>query len=114
MLPDAQRPTGLGERATVVHSNLIVKATTDEYPHLTQNEFLCMSAAKMAGIPVPNFWLSEDGGLFVLERFDLTPTAPLGFEDMSVLMGNPHAPSMKAAMRGLQKPFDCTARTPIQ
>ena len=87
MLPDAERSTSLGERATIVHSNLIVKATTDEYPHLTQNEFLCMSAAKRAGIAVPDFWLSEDGGLFVLERFDLTQTAPLGFEDMTVLMG---------------------------
>jgi hypothetical protein len=30
MLPDAERSMSLSDRATVVHSNLIVKATTDE------------------------------------------------------------------------------------
>ena len=87
MLPDADRPASRDERAPTAHSNLIVKASPATYPHVTQNEFLCMSAAKRAGILVPDFWLSEDGDLFVLERFDLTPAAPLGFEDMTVLMG---------------------------
>jgi serine/threonine-protein kinase HipA len=69
-----------------VHSDLIVKAGDDAYPHLAQNEFLCMSAARRAGISVPNFWLSEQGDLFVVERFDLADDHPLGFEDMAVLM----------------------------
>jgi hypothetical protein len=30
-----------------------------------------MSAARAAGIETPQFWLSDDGGLFVVERFDL-------------------------------------------
>jgi serine/threonine-protein kinase HipA len=103
MLPDAERSMSVRDRATVVHSNLIVKATTDEYPHLTQNEFLCMSAAKRAGIPVPNFWLSQDGGLFVLERFDLTQTAPLGFEDMTVLMGKSARAKYEGSYEGIAK-----------
>jgi serine/threonine-protein kinase HipA len=83
MIPDADK---LSERATLVHSDLIVKAGGDDYPHLAVNEFLCMSAAKQAGILVPQFWLSDDGGLFVMERFDLIGERRIGFEDMAVLM----------------------------
>jgi serine/threonine-protein kinase HipA len=47
---------------------------------------MCLTAARRAGIATPNFWLSEDGGLFVTERFDLHAGVALGFEDMTVLM----------------------------
>ena len=83
MIPDADK---LGERATFVHSDLIVKASGEDYPHLAVNEFLCMTAAQKAGLQVPRFWLSDDGGLFVMERFDLHQGQQLGFEDMAVLM----------------------------
>jgi len=86
LVPDADRSTALVQRATVTHADLIVKAGDDEYPNIAQNEFLCMSAARKAGIELPNFWLSEDGGLFVIERFDLKDGHMLGFEDMAVLM----------------------------
>jgi serine/threonine-protein kinase HipA len=89
LLPDTDRAAVLRGRATVASSNLIVKSSGDEYPHLTQNEYLCMSAAKAAGIPVPEFWLSDDGGLFVVERFDVREDLTLGFEDMAVLMNKP-------------------------
>jgi serine/threonine-protein kinase HipA len=46
-----------------------------------------MSAAKRAGIPVPDFELSDDGGLFILSRFDQRQGQSLGFEDMGVLTG---------------------------
>ncbi|MBI3898678.1 MAG: type II toxin-antitoxin system HipA family toxin [Gammaproteobacteria bacterium] len=85
MIPDAEKP--LPHRATVAQSDLIVKSGGDEFPFLTQNEFLCMDAARRAGIRVPNFWLSNDGGLFVMERFDLNEGRSFGFEDMAVLMG---------------------------
>ena len=100
-LPDAGRATNLSERTTVVQPHLIVKAGTDDYPHLTQNEFLCMSAAKRAGIPVPDFWLSADGGLFVLDRFDRTHTAQLGFEDMAVLMGKSARSKYEGSYEGI-------------
>jgi serine/threonine-protein kinase HipA len=75
------------EKSTAITSDLIVKAAGEDYHHLAQNEFLCMEAARLAGIRVPEFWLSDDGSLFVMRRFDLdTAThAQLGFEDMAVL-----------------------------
>ncbi|MES2535958.1 MAG: type II toxin-antitoxin system HipA family toxin [Pseudomonadota bacterium] len=93
MVPDADKPVpssnpaALDGRLTVVHADLIVKARGEEYPHLAANEFLCMTAAKKAGLRVPEFWLSKDNNLFVMERFDLVDNAQLGFEDMAVLMG---------------------------
>ncbi len=87
LVPDADRTGGPVGRETVVRADLIVKSGGDEFPHLTQNEFMCMSAARAVGIETPEFWLSEDGGLFVVERFDLDNGNTLGFEDMAVLMG---------------------------
>jgi serine/threonine-protein kinase HipA len=86
LVPDADRPQRSVGRETVIHADLIVKSGGEEFPHLTQNEFMCMSAARAAGIETPPFWLSDDGGLLVVERFDLTQDGPLGFEDMAVLM----------------------------
>lgn len=86
MIPDADKADKLGERPTLIHSDLIVKASGEDYPHLAVNEFLCMSAAKSAGLQVPEFWVSDDGSLFVMERFDLHEGQQLGFEDMAVLM----------------------------
>lgn len=84
MMPDADRP--MTNRATVLQSNLIVKSGGVEYPQLSANEFLCMDAARRAGIEVPKFWLSDNSSLFVMERFDLRDDTRLGFEDMTVLM----------------------------
>lgn len=83
MIPDAD--SALPERH---EADLIVKAGADDYPWLSQNEFLCMDAARRAGLDVPEFWLSDDAQLFILRRFDLVPER-LGFEDMAVLMGKP-------------------------
>jgi serine/threonine-protein kinase HipA len=86
LVPDDDKRSGALGRETVVHADLIVKSGGDEFPHLTQNEFMCLTAARRAGIETPNFWLSEQGGLFVAERFDLRDGQSLGFEDMTVLM----------------------------
>lgn len=84
LMPDADRePAG---RMTLTESDLIVKTGGTEYPWLSQNEFLCMDTARRAGLDVPDFWLSDDGNLFIVRRFDLEPER-LGFEDMAVLMG---------------------------
>ena len=88
MVPDADASDGV---AAIMHttarlSDLIVKASSIQHENLTQNEFLCMDAAKRAGIDVPEFHLSDDGSLFVVRRFDRAATGErLGFEDMSVL-----------------------------
>lgn len=86
LVPDADRAVGALGRETVIHADLIVKSGGEEFAHLAQNEFMCMSAARAAGIETPRFWLSDDGGLFVVERFDLKDGGALGFEDMGVLM----------------------------
>ncbi|MCF5544668.1 type II toxin-antitoxin system HipA family toxin [Pseudomonas salomonii] len=91
LVPDLDKLTG--SRKTMLSSDLIVKSGADEYAHLAQNEFLCLEAARLAGMQTPRFWLSERGDLFVMERFDLTASGRLGFEDMAVLLGlnkDPH------------------------
>jgi serine/threonine-protein kinase HipA len=74
------------ERGTVAASGYIVKSWGDDYPHLAANEFFCMTTAKRAGLAVPEFHLSDNGGLFVMKRFDLTPDGEaIGFEDLCIL-----------------------------
>ncbi|KIF61051.1 type II toxin-antitoxin system HipA family toxin [Pseudomonas fluorescens] len=75
-------------RVTSKTSDLIIKSGRDEFPGLAVNEFLCMSMAKEAGIPVPPFYISDNAKLFVMRRFDRDDQLnPIGFEDMAVLMG---------------------------
>ena len=75
-------------KATAVTHELIVKSGREQFPGLAANEFICMSIAKEAGLPVPEFHLSRNRQLFVMRRFDRTPEgAALGFEDMAVLTG---------------------------
>jgi serine/threonine-protein kinase HipA len=92
MIPDADKVanSNVDEKMTAATPSLILKAAGDDYPHLPVNEYLCMSAARRAGIQVPPFWLSEDQSLFVMERFDVDGGTQLGFEDMAVLMGKNH------------------------
>lgn len=74
------------ERGTAAIGRYIVKSWGAEYPQLAANEFFCMTAARRAGLPVPEFHLSSNGGLFVMKRFDITPEGePAGFEDMCSL-----------------------------
>jgi serine/threonine-protein kinase HipA len=75
-------------KAALPTSELIVKSGLGEFPGLAINEFICMSIAKQAGVPVPEFHLSDDGELFVMRRFDRPPDGRiLGFEDMLALAG---------------------------
>jgi serine/threonine-protein kinase HipA len=79
-------------KGTVVQPSVIVKATPPEYPSLAKNEFVCMEVARRAGLDVPpGFWLSDDGQLFVVSRFDIDQREGaafhLGFEDFCQLMG---------------------------
>jgi serine/threonine-protein kinase HipA len=79
------------DRPTVPIPSLIVKAASPAYPGLAANEFLCLSAARRAGIDVPAFELSEDGQMLLLDRFDIAITdhgvERLGFEDVAALAG---------------------------
>ena len=83
-----ERSEASSTKATLVSGDLIVKSGQREFPGLAINEFVCMSIAKAAGIPVPEFFLSDRHDLFVMRRFDRSVDGlPLGFEDMAVLMG---------------------------
>lgn len=80
------------DRPTVPIPSLIVKAASPAYPGLAANEYLCLSAARRAGIEVPGFELSHDGQMLILDRFDLVAHADgrierLGFEDIAALAG---------------------------
>ena len=82
------------DRAAIPIPSLIVKAAGPAYPELAANEYLCLSAAKKAGITTPNLALSDDGQLLVLDRFDLIEDNQrlgrierLGFEDIAALAG---------------------------
>ena len=75
-------------KATVVTPDLIVKSGRQEYPGLAANEFLCMTMAKASGMAVPEFHLSKNRELFVMQRFDRQADgSAMGFEDMAVLAG---------------------------
>jgi serine/threonine-protein kinase HipA len=74
------------DRVTTTTSGFIVKSWGSDYPHLAANEFFCMTAVKQAGVPVSEFHLSDNGGLFVMKRFDVTDDGrSLGFEDICSL-----------------------------
>lgn len=82
------------DRPTVPIPSLIVKAASPAYPGLAVNEFLCLSAARSAGIDVTGFTLSDDGQMLILDRFDMVETQAqggaverLGFEDIAALAG---------------------------
>ena len=76
------------DRATIPIPTLIVKAGSPAYPGLAANEYLCLLAAQRAGILTPSFDLSDDGGLLLLDRFDIEADGQrLGFEDIASLMG---------------------------
>ena len=85
LLVPEEPPVG---KASLTTSDVIVKSGGGDYPGLAVNEYICMCAARRAGIPVPEFFLSDNRQLFAMRRFDRTPDgAALGFEEAVVLMG---------------------------
>jgi len=81
------RPDGQLGRVTHRGATHIVKAWTDEYPCLAENEWFCMRAALHAKLDVPQLALSKNGKFLLVERFDLAGSDYLGFEDFCVLNG---------------------------
>ncbi|OGB30347.1 MAG: hypothetical protein A3F78_09485 [Burkholderiales bacterium RIFCSPLOWO2_12_FULL_61_40] len=81
----------------------IVKAWTDEYPRLAENEYFCMRAAMHAKLEVPNFELSKGAKFLVVERFDLKNDDYLGFEDFCVLNGKTASQKYDGSYEGITK-----------
>lgn len=86
VVPEKQ-PAASGDKSAIKSPHLIVKSAGAGYPGLAQNEFHCMSVARHVGLRTPDFYLSEDGELFVIRRFDIGPAGYLGFEDLAALTG---------------------------
>ena len=77
----------VGDKAVVSAPNVIIKTEGARYPGLSANEWMCLTAARCAGLTVPPFDLSADGQLLVVDRFDILDDGTrLGFEDMAALM----------------------------
>lgn len=81
---------------TLEQKDLIVKTCDAEFPLLTVNEFVCMSAAKQCGLAPPKIYLSNNLETFVIERFDKTIDGTrLGYEDFTTLMKKGNSPDAK-------------------
>lgn len=100
----ASAPTAVGEdRISIKEKSVIVKSSGDEYSGLAVNEFHCMTIAQRAGLDVPNFWLSDDSSLFVVDRFDRDGDQYLGFEDMTALMNKQNAEKYNSSYESVAK-----------
>lgn len=104
LLVPEEMPEGIYGKGALTTRELIVKSAGDKFPGLAVNEFVCMSMAKATGIPVPEFYLSENRQLFVMRRFDRTADgSALGFEDMAVLTGRSTADKYKGSYSQIAK-----------
>jgi len=84
---EKRKPSGRESSSLRSATHIVKLWEAGEYPELAANEFYCLSAARKAGLTVPNFQLSEDGAALILDRFDLEDGTYLGFEDFCVLNG---------------------------
>lgn len=92
------------ERAALRTADYIVKSWGDDYPELAANEYFCMTLARRIGLEVSPFYLSDNGRLFIMERFDRTVDRRwLGFEDGCVLQGRTPAEKYEGTYERLAK-----------
>ncbi len=77
------------EKPTIHGATHIVKFWNPaDYPELAANEYFCLSVARKLDFQVPDFRLSDDGAVLIVERFDRRPDGSYsGFEDFCVLNG---------------------------
>lgn len=102
MLRDIDRNDEL-PRVTHRGATHIVKAWTDEYPRLAENEYFCMRAAWHAKLEVPEVELSTGGKFLVVARFDLRNEGYLGFEDFCALNGKTASQKYDGSYEGIAK-----------
>lgn len=94
----------LENKATLQMDDFIVKAWGPDYPALALNEYCCMLACQYAGVPVPEFYLSDDESLFIMKRFDLNDDgSALGFEDLCVLQAKQRDDKYKGSYEQVAK-----------
>jgi serine/threonine-protein kinase HipA len=96
------------DKGAMEDRNLIIKASGADFDGLAENEFHCMSMGKLAGLKVPEFWLSDNREIFVIERFDIDPNSGeyLGFEDMTALTGKQNEEKYDSSYENIAKAID--------
>ncbi len=101
------------ERATIHGAQWILKVGDDSLPSLAVNEYFTMRAASLAGLPTPEFTLSEDGTVFAVRRFDYDAGGnALGFEDFCALLALPPERKYSGSMERIFKAIDAFATGP--
>lgn len=103
MLRDAARDADPLPRMSHRGATHIVKAWTEDYPRLAENEYFCMRAALHAKLEVPRFELSQGGKFLAVERFDYQNGVYLGFEDFCVLNGKTATQKYDGSYEGITK-----------
>jgi serine/threonine-protein kinase HipA len=108
-------PVETGERLTAHGSTHIVKSfDSAKYPGLAANEFLCLRAAKRAGLDVRESDIANDGRVLVIERFDLRPDGSyLGFEDGCALAGRHSREKYEGSYEQLAGALAAVIRSPV-
>lgn len=86
-------------RETLLQHKYIVKTAGAEFPQLETNEYICMEAARHAGLGPSPCYLSDDSSLFVTERFDDTKHKSIGIEDFTVLLGKKNLGELPTLIR---------------
>lgn len=76
----------LKTKETIEAKEYIIKTWGDEYEYLAENEYLCLKAAKNAGIPIPNITLSKNKRFLIVEKFTHQKDGIWGFEEALSLM----------------------------
>lgn len=83
----ADTADGLKVIGTLVADTHILKTDRAPYEGMVVSEYLCGLALEAAGLVIPKCWLSDDGRLLVIERFDRADGVQMHFEEVCSLMG---------------------------
>lgn len=104
------------DKGAMKDRSLIIKASGADFDGLAENEFHCMTMGKLAGLDVPQFWLSENKEVFIIERFDIDPQSGtyLGFEDMTALTGKQNDGKYDSSYENVAKAIDIFASNRYQ
>jgi serine/threonine-protein kinase HipA len=107
-------PVPVGERVTAHGTTHIVKSfDATKYPGLAANEYFCLKAARVAGLPVPSVEIATGGHLLIIERFDLkTDGTYLAFEDGCALDGRLSREKYEGSYEQLAATLASTLRGP--
>ena len=73
----------LRDKESLKYKNYIVKTWGSEFEYLSENEYLTLKTVELAGIKIPNIFLSENKNFLIVERFD---SQDIGFEEIISLM----------------------------